>query len=82
MIFEKLPLPSKGKKHTWGNLQGSALPLAIAQAVQQSPRGCLIITPDQVTANRLQALLATLLADNSSPHDVPELDRGSSDEKS
>lgn len=38
----------------WGNLQGAALPLALAQLIQQQPALYLLIVPDTPTALKLE----------------------------
>jgi len=78
------PLPTKtGDKLRFGNLQGSSLALAISQVAKKAHRPILVITADNLTANRLEEELnffipelevftfpdwETLPYDNFSPH--------------
>lgn len=50
-------LPNDGKKIFWGNLLGSSLSLSISQAAKQHPGLIVIITPDSLTTQRLEAEL-------------------------
>lgn len=78
------PLPTKpGDKLRFGNLQGSSLALAISQITKKSRKPILVITADNLAANRLEEELnffipelevftfpdwETLPYDNFSPH--------------
>lgn len=48
------PIPKHpGEKMTWQNLYGSSIGLAISELAQQSRQPILVITPDTLTADRL-----------------------------
>ncbi len=49
------PLPLKsGQRIHWANLPGSSLSLALSRAIAQYQKTVIIITPDTLTANRLE----------------------------
>ena len=51
----RLPhLPATAGKHTWGNLPGAALSLAIAEAASAAKRFTLLLTADSQSADRLE----------------------------
>ncbi len=51
-------------KQTWGQLYGSSLPLALAEFCQNTSGVKLLIAPDNLSADQLQAELAFFLADD------------------
>lgn len=63
------PLPNKeGDRLQWGNLQGCAIPFAIAQATTHANGPIIIITSDTQSANRLERELQHFL-----PQEMPIL---------
>lgn len=49
------PLPNKPKDHfSWKNLYGASVGLALSSAIRETNRPILIVTPDTLTAARLQ----------------------------
>ena len=58
-------IPTPGKKLFWGNLLGSSLGLSISQAINQHPGLTIIITPDLLTAQRLEMELQFFNTDDS-----------------
>ena len=55
MSVLRLPnLPSAAGKQQWGNLQGAALPLAIAESASAAKRFTLLLTADSQTAERFE----------------------------
>ncbi|MCS4307211.1 transcription-repair coupling factor (superfamily II helicase) [Rheinheimera pacifica] len=51
----------------WGNLQGAALPLALAQLITQQPALYLLIVPDTPTALKLEQELGVFYQQQSCP---------------
>lgn len=58
-------IPTPGKKLFWGNLLGSSLGLSISQAINQYPGLTIIVTPDLLTAQRLEMELQFFNTDDS-----------------
>ncbi len=48
------PLPPSGKQMEWTHLPGASLSLALSAAISQHKKTVVIITPDTLTANRLE----------------------------
>ncbi len=48
------PLPKSGERIDWTNLPGASLSLALSHAISLHQKTTLIITPDTLTANRLE----------------------------
>lgn len=66
-------LPQISQKQSWGQLYGSALPLAITEYCMATSGVKLIITPDNLTATRLYDTLTFFLtnkAENSSTKNI------------
>lgn len=64
----KPPLPTKpGQRLTWRNLQGSSLGLALSAAIAESQKTVVIITPDTLSANRLEYELQFFQQQNALP---------------
>ncbi|WP_133129752.1 transcription-repair coupling factor [Legionella yabuuchiae] len=61
MFKPALLLNQPPSKNVWGQLYGSALPLAVAEYAQQESGIKLIITPDNLSAAQLQAELSFFL---------------------
>ncbi|WP_337878758.1 transcription-repair coupling factor [Rheinheimera sp.] len=62
--FHSLPLPAGAKDlKQWGQLQGAALPFALADLVQRQPGLYLVLVPDTPTALRLEQELQVFLQD-------------------
>ncbi|MBN9287430.1 MAG: transcription-repair coupling factor [Gammaproteobacteria bacterium 39-13] len=62
------PLPNKpGIRFNWGNLQGAALPLAIAQAAKAEEALVVLLTTDTQNANRLERELRIFLPTENFP---------------
>lgn len=47
------PLPQAGQRMEWAHLPGSSLSLALSTVIEQHKKTVVIITPDTLTANRL-----------------------------
>ncbi len=57
-------------KQIWAQLQGSSLPLALAEYCQQTPGIKLLIAQDNLSANQLQAELEFFLDQQHSPQEL------------
>lgn len=57
-------------KQIWGQLHGSSLPLALAEYCQQTPGIKLLIAPDNLSANQLQAELEFFLDSEHHPQEL------------
>ena len=58
LIFALPQIKQPADQLHWGNLQGAALPLAIAQLIEQQPAPYLLLVPDTPTALRLEQELS------------------------
>ncbi|WP_445766443.1 transcription-repair coupling factor [Rheinheimera sp.] len=66
-IFALPQLKHPSDQLQWGNLQGAALPLSIANLVTQHSGVYVLLVADTPTALRLEQELAVFLTDNSCP---------------
>ncbi len=62
----------QGDRRRWNNLPGSASSLAIAESLQVSPRMCLVVTEDTLTAEKMQNELQFFLRDTIPIYGFPD----------
>lgn len=67
------PLPQKsGLRTAWSHLTGASLGLALSNAISQSKNLVVIVTPDSLTANRLEHELQFFLPENNAILHLPD----------